>query len=92
MSAHKGIWFFRNKTCWIVAALNLAAIDSDIECCPSKWTIVGAEGIAVIVREDASVTCGLSTQLTRSHGLKLEAWRLESNWLRGSLAQRRLHL
>lgn len=53
---HKGIWFFKNKTCWIAAALSLAAMDSDIECCSSKWTIVGAGDIAVVVREGASVT------------------------------------
>ena len=47
-----------------MAAANLAAIDSDIEYCSSKWTIVGAGDIAVMVERDALVTCGLSTKLT----------------------------
>ena len=55
--AHKGIWFFKNKTCWMAAAVSLAAIESDIECRSSRWTIVGTGDIAVMVKRGALVTC-----------------------------------
>jgi hypothetical protein len=55
--AHKGIWFFKNKTCWMVVAVSLAAIESDIECRSSRWTIVGTGDIAVMVKRGALVTC-----------------------------------
>ena len=48
--AYKGIWFLKNRTCWIAAAVSLAAMDSDIECCSSKWMVVGTGDIAVTVK------------------------------------------
>lgn len=58
----------------MVAAVSLAAIDSDIECCSSRWTIVGTGVIAVMAKGDALITCGLSTQLTQFHQLRATGW------------------